>query len=84
MKTITVSTGFGLLTQSGSIVAKAELPIGTHLIPDYLDYTEVNSKTELDGIIFNVPAPAGPDLIAELDACQTVSDLKLFIRNRLL
>lgn len=51
MKTITVKTGYGYLTdEAGNIVSKSELSFGKHKIKDHLTYHEVANQQELDSI----------------------------------
>jgi len=51
MATMTVTTGFGYLKDSGGIVtAKCELPAGDHEIKEGYTYVEVADKTALDAV----------------------------------
>ncbi|HUW19368.1 MAG TPA: hypothetical protein VMW16_08705 [Sedimentisphaerales bacterium] len=51
MNNLEVTTGFGFFTDSqGHIIAKAELPKGTHALRDGYTYSEVADKAALDQV----------------------------------
>lgn len=59
MKTLSVKTGFGYFTEiaTGNIISRAELPPGEHPLKDDYNYTEVETRAELDAVrIYEDPA----------------------------
>lgn len=71
MAQFTTNTGMGYIMQLGKIVAKYELPIGTHQCNEGYSFFDVNSKAELDAVVIYKPVETKDMILERLEKLES-------------